>query len=53
MYSGSLILVSTTLVLHEYVSFISGSNTPNLHYCNECAHGAPCGLDELLCFLTT
>lgn len=41
-----LILVSPTLMLHEYISFIPGSNTPDFHYCNKCAHGVSCGHDE-------
>lgn len=46
MYSVSLILVSTTVMLHEYFSFIPGSNTPKLHKCNKCAHVVSCGHDE-------
>lgn len=50
MYSLSLILVSTTLMLHEYLSFIPGSNIPNLYYCNKCAYDVSCGHDETFMF---
>lgn len=33
-------------MLHEYISFIPGINTPDFHYCNKCAHGVSCGHDE-------
>lgn len=46
MYSVSLILLPTTLMLHKYLSLIPGSDTPHLHYCNKCEHGVSCWHDE-------
>lgn len=48
MYSASLILVSTTLMFCAYLSFIPDRNTPNLHYCNKCAHGMSCHDDSFV-----